>query len=367
MAECVVKVLQVGLSSNIGGIETIVYNWFQNIDKEEIQFDFINVEDKPLAFEVEFKKAGCNIFKISSRKSNPAKSKKQLREIMTSNHYDFVHHHVMGITWPEPTLIASEIPGTIPIIHNHTVFGKNNGFTRRLLNWIGHIRLFSRNYLKLACSYAAGNSVFKTGSFQVINNGIDYKEKKFNINAREEIRERYRIDNDTVLIGHVGRSCYEKNYPYILKILTELVKINPHVKCMLVGDVDKNETLLSMIKSLGLTDTVIFTGKVRNVEKYYSAFDIFFFPSIYEGVSVSLIEAQCSGLPCVISKNISKESEISELIKYVDINNVEDGVDTLINTAPHSSAEREQVILDQEFDIHKTVSNLMDFYCKNMK
>lgn len=362
-----IKILHVGLSSNIGGIEMVVYNWFCNMDREQIQFDFVNVEDKPLAFEEEFVKAGCNIYKIQSRKSNLAKSNKQLREILSNNHYDFLHHHVMGITWPEPTLIANKISDTLPVIHNHTVFGKNNGISRMILNSIGHFRLIGCDYLKLACSYDAGNSVFPKGAFQVINNGVDYRAKKFNIDYRKEIRKEYGIGENTFLIGHVGRSCYEKNYPYILKTIAGLVKINQHIKCMLVGDVDEDKNIRTLVDSLELMDVVIFTGKVRNVERYYSAFDLFFFPSIFEGVSVSLIEAQCSGLPCVISRNISKETEISNLIRYVNIENIDDGVGILANTIPYSNSEREKVVLNQEFDIHKTVNKLIEFYNKNMK
>lgn len=362
-----IRVLHIGLSSNIGGIESVVYNWFQNIDKDKIKFDFINVEDKPLAFEEEFINAGCSVYRISSRKSNPIKSNKQLREILKSIHYDFVHHHVMGIAWPEPMLIAKKIPGTLPIAHNHTVFGKNNGLQREILNLIGHLRLYGCDYLKIACSYDAGNSVFPKGSFEVINNGINYTDKKFNINYREEIREEYGIADDMVLIGHVGRACYEKNYPYLLNTIVELIKIKSNVKCMLVGDVNEDKKIRSLVESLGLEDIVIFTGKVKNVERYYSAFDIFFFPSIFEGVSVSLIEAQCSGLPCVISRNISKETEISDLIKYVDIDDVRSGISALANTTIHSFTERSQVVLNQEFDIHRTVESLVEFYYKNIK
>lgn len=357
-----IKVLHIGLSSNIGGIESVVFNWFQNIDREKIQFDFINVEDKPLAFEEDFLKGGCKIYRISSRKSNPLKSNKQLKEILINNHYEFVHHHVMGITWPEPILIASKIPGTLPIIHNHTVFGKNNGYSRVILNTLGHLRLVRCNYLKLACSYDAGNSVFPMGSFEVINNGIDYSAKKFNHDFRKEIREKYKISDGTVLIGHVGRACYEKNYPYILKTIAGLTKVNTHIKCMLVGDVNNDDSVKQLVKSLGLIDYVTFTGKVRNVEKYYSAFDFFFFPSIFEGVSVSLVEAQCSGLPCIISKNISKESEISDLIKYVNIDDVNDGVKVLLLQNTRTEKERMQIALKDEFEISQTVEHLMKFY-----
>lgn len=367
MSKREIKVLHIGLSSNVGGIETVVYNWLRNIDREQIQFDFINVEDKPLAFEDEFIEAGCNVYKISSRKSDPLKSYRQLRDIMENNHYDFVHHHVMGITWPEPTLIAAEIPGTLPVIHNHIVFGWNNGLSRVVLNMIGHLRLRGCDYLKLACGYDAGNSVFPKDSFKVINNGIDYQEKKFNSTFRDEIRDEYGIAEDTVLIGHVGRGSSQKNYPYILNTISKLNPRDKTVKFMLVGDIDKDESIRDGIKSLGISDKVIITGKVRNVERYYSAFDIFFFPSLYEGVSVSLIEAQCSGLPCVISRNIAKETEISDLINYVDIENADDGVNVLQKVAPHSNLERGQVAIAQEFNIHKTVSELTEFYRMNMK
>ena len=360
-----IRILHIGLSGNVGGIETVVKNWWDAIDREQFAFDFVNVEDRPLAFEEEFLSGGCKIYKIAARKSDPVKSWRQLSILLNENRYDFVHHHVMGITWPEPTILAGKIPGTVPVIHNHTVFGKNSGTARRLLNLQGHVRLLGRSYLKLACSYEAGNSVFPEGTFQVINNGIDYAGKKFRAADRDEIRARYHIPEDTVLIGHVGRACYEKNYPYLLKTVAELLKSKKNVKCMLVGDVNEDPSVLSLVESLGIKEHVIFTGKVRNTEKYASAFDLFFFPSIYEGVSVSVLEAQCSGLPCIVSRNISKETEISDLLTYIDIGDIKDGVRALSEAKLRSFEARSSVKLKPEFDIRRTVEDLMEFYRAN--
>lgn len=361
-----IRILHIGLSSNIGGIETVVYNWLKMIDRETFQFDFVNVEKTPLAFEEEFKSLGSTVYRISARKHNFIKSYLQLNGIISESDYDFVHYHAMSASWPEPILICDNTR-SIPILHIHTVIGDRLGSKRKLLHMLGVARLYNHDYLKIACGEDAGKAMFKNEDYYVIENGIDEDTFRFSMTDRNEVRSKYGIDKNEVVIGHIGRASYEKNYPFLLITFANLLKINSNYRLMLVGNVDTNNQITEEIERLGIKNRIIMTGVVKNVNKYLSSMDLFFLPSIYEGINVSLIEAQANGLPCIASDSISKESGVSDLISFFPMNNEKEIASRISRISLNNEMERTRSRINRNYNINNSVKKLEAFYYMHTK
>jgi len=332
-----IKVLHVGLSSNQGGIENVVYSWYKN-KPDDIQFDFINVEEHNLAYQSNFEQKG-EIFRIVARKKNPIIYARKLKAILAEGKYDYVHCHVMALTNPEPIIWASQYENIVPIIHSHSVIKKENLDNKDiLLHLIGKWRLRNIKYFRMACGHDAGEAMFGGQDFMTIENGVDFDKLAFSIQARSNLRKYYGISQEAFVLGHVGRHGSVKNYPFLLEVFSNIYKKNENARLLLIGDVDKDDEVNNLVSEFGLEKAVIFTGGVDCTYGFYSVMDAFCLPSIYEGVSVALIEAQAAGLKCVVSENIARESAISNNVDFVSINDMHAYVEkiTEIMGAPYS-------------------------------
>lgn len=360
MNDTKIKVLQVGLSSNSGGIENVVHSW-NDLLPNNIQFDFINIENKPIAFQKEFIEKGSKVFNITPRKVNAIKSFEELEQIIKTGHYDYIHQHMMSYAWSEPLLAGAKCSHAKLIAHSHTAGSNFLSAKDRLLDFIGRRRLTQVQYFKIACGESSGLDMFHSNDYTVIHNGVDFKKSCFSADNRLFIRNQYGLKDSDFLIGHVGRSSKAKNYPYIIKLFKEFKTKNPNAYLMLIGDVENDKDVKRLVAGNNLMSSVIFTGILPNLSPYYSAMDVFILPSLYEGVSVSLIEAQLSGLICIVSENVSKESDISGNIRYISLENLDEGVKELgkVNKFDRSFSKLK---IDSSYDIRNTSRQMFDFY-----
>ena len=354
-----IKVLHVGLSSNIGGMEKVVESWGKYLPEDMI-FDFVSVEKIPLAFEEDWIAKGSTIHRILPRKKYPLKSTKQLEQIIKNGNYDYVHYHAMSLSWAEPILLADKYHVN-RIIHSHLAFGKSSLLSNRILHTIGKWRLKNTNYYKLACGDEAGKGMFDAIDFLVIENAVDVKDMSFSEKGRLEIRERYGLKDTEYLIGHVGRATPQKNYPFILSTFHELLKIRKDVKLMLVGNVDKDNEIQEMIKNYHIEEFVICPGMIPEMKNYYSAMDLFFFPSLFEGLSVALVEAQAMNLPCIVSCNVAKESAITDLVEFTKIDDSKE-VAQKISQRLKVTWNREKVRIPNDYRLENSTKKIFDFY-----
>ena len=358
-----IKVLHIGLSTKVAGIETVVHSWLK-YKPEWVQFDFINVHDEPLAFEDDFKKAGGEVFRICRRSKNPVISFLQLRSIIRNGEYNFVHDHISSFSGPEPCVIVNRMKSKTQIIlHSHTALVDGFTLKYKLLDKMGRLRLVGAKYLRLACGIDAGEKMFRGESFHLIKNGVDFKRSAFSEKHRNLIRSKLKVKKEEILIGHVGRSCYEKNYPFILDCFAALAANNCNLRLLLIGDILDDQSIQSRIDALGIREKVICTGKVMGTYLYYSAMDVYFMPSIVEGVSLALLEAQVSGLPCVASETIAKESKISNQLEFASITDMTK-VCAAIQRAIEQirTNERANVDLDESYREEFTAKQMFDFY-----
>lgn len=366
-----IKVLHIGIGPNKGGLESFTYNIQNHINLSEFQFDYTNTFDKPVAYENEKLEQGSKIFNLCPRKRNPIKSYIQLKNIINNEKYDYVHFHCMHYCWFEPILITCKKTEAQMIVHSHlTGFNHKTSKKEIILDKLGRIMTKKCNFLKLACGEQAGKWLFNNKNFKIITNGIDITQFRFDNIKRKENREKYNIDND-IVIGHVGNFSYQKNYPKLIEIFYEMHKLDNRYKLMLVGDDKKGEAerIKEMIKSLGLEEFVIFTGLIDNRINIYSAFDLYIFPSFYEGLNISLIEAQCSGLLCFASNKLDLDTNVNGKYNIINIDDQSKNLANRINAEynKNKSYNRLDVEIDEKYSIEYSTKVLSDFYKKNIK
>ena len=362
-----IKVLQVGLSDNIGGLETMVRSWWSVLkDTNEVTFDFLCATDHKLAFYKEYEKEGCVIHQITPRKRDFFKSYSDLKRIMRQNDYDIVHFHIMSYAWVEPIIIASRYSNAQIIVHSHVVNSFNSLCKKDyVLDKIGRLLIRNIKFNCFACGREAGKSMFKS-NFTVIENGVDEKKFSFNKEYRNQIRKKYSITDNEIIIGHVGNFSVNKNYPFIIDTFYELQKINPSIKLMLIGNDKIHMDTHNRVDKLCLNENVIFTGLVSNSNEYYSAMDLFFFPSIKEGLPVCLIEAQVSGLPCLVSNMVTKECDVSNNYYVFSIDNKPSDVANIILKMIDKKKDRNSII-KAEYDIKNSAHKLLNYYKRILK
>lgn len=317
-----IKILYIGLSPNLGGIETYLYNLYKNMDKSKFEVSFLVFKGKKVCFYDELKAEGVKFFEITHRNKNYRQFLKDLKEVYSNNEFDYIHQNLMDFSCFERITYANKYSNAKIIIHSHNAgFGKNIGIKTRILHKIGKHKIKNINYIKLACGKEAGNFFFGVENYIVMNNGIDIKKFSYNDVYRKEIREEFDIDDNTTIIGQVAKLEKQKNPIFLIEIFKEYLKLNSSSKLVIVGEGSLKETILRKIEKYNIKDNVIFMGRREDVYKIYSSFDVFLMPSLYEGLSISLIEAQANGLMCYTSDTVDNSSNITGNVKFLSLNN----------------------------------------------
>ncbi|MDY3060765.1 MAG: glycosyltransferase family 1 protein [Fusobacterium sp.] len=311
MREEPIRILQITGGMNMGGIENFIMNIYRNIGRDRVQFDFLIHQEEKQIFEDEIISLGGKVFRIPSLgKVGHFKYIKGLREFFQSHQeYKIVHSHyntISGIILRE----AKKCGIKVKIAHSHTSYPKYRFIESIYKNYSKN--LINRNTEeRYACSQKAGEWLYgKIENFKVINNGIDPKEYKFNERIRKNIRNELKTKDNEILIGHVGRFSPEKNHEFIIDVFKELYSKNNKYRLVLVGTGDTEDKIKEKVKNLNLQEVINFLGVRKDVKNLLQGFDIFLLPSIFEGLPVTLVEAQGAGLKCFISDTVTKEIDL---------------------------------------------------------
>ena len=359
-----IRILHVVSELNQGGIENFIMNIYRSIDKNKVQFDFIVHHTAKGVFEDEIELLGGKVFHFSFLDDkNYFKYKRDLKKFFKENdEYNIIHGHLasLGFIYLKYAKKAG-IKNRIAHSHGTATPKSLKGFIKSIT-----FKYFGKySTIRFACSTEAGKYMFNTNDdFTFIPNAIDFNRFKYNIDVRNNIRKKYKIDNNCV-IGHVGRFTIEKNHAFILEILSEIKKTNENIKLLLVGDGPLRNTIQMKVEELGLTENVIFTGNIKNVQDMYNAMDLFILPSLFEGLPVTGIESQVSGLPSIFSNNVTREVKISSLADFLEIDDYKVWAEKLINTKINKNRE-ESVITNNNFDV-SNLANYLEKYYTNLK
>lgn len=301
------------LLEGMGGIQSFVMSVYDNIDRSNIQIDFVIHVDKEPSYCSYVRSLGGKIYKAPQLKRDGIVKyicwwNKFFKE---HSEYKIVHGHMKA--YISLYLFIAKMHKRITIAHSHVAFPKLPFIKKH----IEKIILFPLRWIAdyhFACSVDAGKSLFgkriiTKSSFLFIPNARDTKKFIYNENIRNSIRHKLGISKNFV-IGNVGRFHKNKNHLFLLKIFSEIYRKDNTARLLLLGDGPLKEQLTIQVKTLKIEQAVIFQGVVSNPEDYYQAMDVFVFTSIYEGLGMVLIEAQISGLPCVFSANLPKEIDL---------------------------------------------------------
>ncbi|MCI7714019.1 MAG: glycosyltransferase [Lactobacillus johnsonii] len=322
------KVLVCGLANekDQGGIESMVLNYYKRFDTSKIHFDFICNSDKyKMAYADQFENLGSRIFYTPKRGSHPIKYYQGLNKLFLDKHedYDCLWLNTSDLANIAYLKLARKYHIKRIIVHSHNskliVLGLKGRIYQKLHELHRkNIKKYATDYW--ACSKEAADWMFpKDIKSEIIKNAIDLNSTKLDKEKRKGLREKYNLQ-DTYVIGNVGRLNFQKNQEFLIKIANELKKKKINFKIIVVGQGEEKENLKRLITQLNVSNNVMLVGQQNDMQAWYSAFDLFLFPSRFEGLSVSLLEAQANGVPILASDRVSpNEIKINDNIKFMSL------------------------------------------------
>lgn len=360
-----IKILYFIPGFNFGGIESLVIKICSLIDKEKYQIDILKHNNTPNNTEnIKFlRDMGCKIYNLPKFGiRNLPKYIKETKKFTDEHDYDVLHSHSMTYSLFLFYFYKTKIKKRI--LHSHTShtdgkLGKKLFF--KIMKYL--VKKYANYYFscsQIATKWGFGKNINAT----IIKNGIETNTFQYNQIEREKIREELNL-KDTLVIGHIGRLTEAKNIYFLLDIFYQILQINSNVKLIQIGDGPELEGAKEYAKNLNITNKVIFLGKRNDTYRYYSAFDVFLFPSLWEGFPLSVVEAQTAGLPCVLSSKITPEVKILDSVVFISLSNsAQIWAEQTLQICSKRDDEALKKVRNAQFDISSTVAFLESFYSR---
>lgn len=360
-----IRVLQVVTYMGRGGLETMLMNYYRNIDRDKVQFDFLTHRDERWDYDDEIESLGGRIYHLP--KLNPfSKSYLNALDKFFKEHkeYQIVHCHqdcLSGVVLK----VAKKNGVKFTIAHAHSASQDKN------LKYI--IKALSKKNIKkysdkmFACGEEAGKWMFETDNFEVLNNAIDTDLYTYNKEKADKVKKEFGIENK-FMVGHVGRFNYPKNHKFIIDVFNEVQKVREDSVLMLVGDGDLRTEIEQKVRDLGLSDKVIFTGVRSDVNDLMQGMDVFLFPSLYEGLGIVLIEAQAAGLKCIISDKIPKDGVLTDDVTCISLTQSPViWANEILKNQEYKRTNNKEIIKKANYDIKNNAKILEQFYIENAR
>ena len=356
-----IRVLQVVTYMGRGGLESMIMNYYRHIDREKVQFDFLVHRQEQAAFDDEIESLGGRIYRLP-RLVPWSKSYLSALNHFFDEHPEYKVVHVHQDCLSSVILkVAAQHNVPVRVAHSHSANqDKNLKYPIKL--W------YKRSIPKyatglFACGKDAGDWMFGGASYQTINNAIDVAVYTYDPTKRQEMRSQLRL-KDELTIGHVGRFNQPKNHPFLLDIFAALLKKEPNAVLLLVGGGEDMPKTQAKAQSLGIAEHVRFLGVRSDVNDLMQAMDVFVFPSLYEGLPVTMVEAQASGLPCLISDKVPPECIITEgLVDVLTLSaEPETWAEKILEKRDFPRTDRRAEIAAHGFDITTEAVKLQEFY-----
>ena len=319
------RVLHILHSMNRGGAENAIMNYYRHIDRTKVQFDFLLTEPSKCQFEDEIVSLGGIVYRVPLLKMcNPFPYINEVSSFFDKHpEYKIVHSHTSSKSFfPLWVAKCKGIPNRIAHSHNTKSEHGFKGWIRDLLKF--GLKRVATHYF--ACSMEAafwlyGSTFWKEGKVMLLRNVIECPTFSFDKYVRAVVRNNLNLNEKSLLVGCVGRFFKQKNLLFAIDVFQEIIKFDENAVFMIVGDGEQRAEIESRIAECGLEDKVLLTGIVSNVSDMLQAMDVFLMPSLFEGLPLSLIEAQTSGLRCVVSDGIPKEADVTGLLTFLPLAN----------------------------------------------
>ncbi|MDE6425623.1 MAG: glycosyltransferase [Ruminococcus sp.] len=328
-----------------------------------MQIDFVTPNQISDEYMAELKAANSRVFYID-RKGNPLKYLIKLMKLLKKEKYNIIHIHgnsSMMLIDVLPAVVAG-IP--VRIVHSHNTTC-DHICLHKLLNPLFRV-CYTHGF---ACGQDAGRWLYGDRKFIELKNGIDVDNYRFDEKVREQYRTKLGI-GDKILLGHVGNFIEQKNHTFLIDLFADLLRSSSNYVLLLISDGALMKEIKNKVNRLGISDNVIFLGKTPKVNKYLQAIDIFLLPSLYEGLPVVLIEAQSTGVPCIVSEKVSAEANLTGTIKFVNIDHTDSWVseikactDTLSISDRYAVCATNQEIISQNgYNVTRNAQLLKQYY-----
>lgn len=361
-----IRVLQVVTHMDRGGLESMLMNYYRHIDREKIQFDFLVHRQERAAFDDEIEALGGRIYRLP-RLVPWSKSYLSALNRFFDEHtgYKVVHVHQDCLS---SVILKAAKQHDVPvrIAHSHSANQDKNLKYPIKLWYKRSIPEYATNLF--ACGKDAGDWMFGGASYQIINNAIDVAAYTYDPTKRQEMRRQLGLENEFT-IGHVGRFNQPKNHPFLIDIFAALLKKEPNAVLLLAGGGEDMPKIQAKVQELGIAEHVRFLGVRSDVADLMQAMDVFVFPSLYEGLPVTMVEAQASGLPCIISDKVPPECILTEgLVDIMPLSaSPEAWAEKILAKRAVPRTDRRAGIVAHGFDISTEAVKLQDFYLEASK
>lgn len=350
------------------GITNVIFNYLKFTSTSDIIFDYVSINNPDHAYYDIFKKKRGQIYVLERTGKKIFSYIKSLKHIIKENHYDAVHIHANSHT-SVVELLAAKLGGCeYRFVHAHST-NCGNIVIHNILSPIFNTLCTGR----LACSNMAGVFMFGDIPYKVINNGVDTEFFAFNSSIRLNVRQRLNLNQNEILIGHIGYFLELKNQKFLVGIFNELLKNDGKYKLMLIGDGPLRETVEKQVDDNGLRDNVYFTGNIDNVVDYINAMDLVVMPSLFEGLPLTLIEQQTNGLHCICADTITREVDKTGNLTFLSLaDGAKKWAEVIENIPAHYDRETysekaRQDIKIAGYSIQEEANKLIHYYKSTIK
>mgnify|MGYP004510592227 CR=1 FL=1 len=349
-----------------GGVESVVMNYYRHIDRSKIQFDFICDEDSTNIPYDEINSLGGKVILIPPYQK-VIKYHNELKKVLKDGNYKIVHSHINTLS--VFSLWAAKSAGVpIRIAHSHSTTNKKEKKKNLMKQVLKHFsKVFATDYMccsELAGRWLFGDKEYDKGNVYLLNNAIDLDKFKYDENIRKEKRKELNISDDTLVIGHVGRFVEQKNHRFLIDIFNEVHKERENSILLLAGQGPLMDEIKEKVSGLGLNESVRFLGQRNDIDTLYQVFDAFVLPSLYEGLPVVGVEAQATGLFCILSDDMTMETKVIDTTKFLSVKISPDvwanNILNMWNDYKRKNTQNE--IRNNNFDIKMEAENLEKKY-----
>ena len=361
-----IRILHIVTYMGRGGLETMIMNYYRNIDRTKVQFDFLVHREFEADYDQEIKELGGRIFHVSRLVPWSKKYKEELGEFFAEHpEYKIVHVHQDCLS---SVALKCAMKQGIPIriAHSHSASAVKNIKYPIKVHYMKQISKYATDLF--ACGKQAGDWMFSGNKYQIIRNAIDTGKYQYSVDIALNVRKEFGL-KENFIVGHVGNFTPAKNHTFLLEIFQEIHKTVPKAKLLLVGGGDAINAIKMQAASMGLAEQVIFAGVRTDVNELMQAMDVFAFPSLYEGLPVTMIEAQASGLHCVMSDHVSSECIVTKGL--VSCKKLEDSAEEwakhILMQAKLQRENHRQEIIDAGYDIKIAAKKLEKFYLSQVE
>ena len=358
------RVLQVVTNMDRGGLETMLMNYYRHIDRTKVQFDFLTHRQERAAYDDEIEALGGKIYRLPRLIPWSKHYLSALDNFFTSHpEYKVIHVHQDCLS-SIVLRVAAKHGVPVRIAHSH------NANQDRDIKY--PVKLFCMRSIPkhathlFACSTAAGDWMFRGAPYQLFANAVDTADFSFSAEKAAKTKEKLGIGQSTFIIGHVRRFWAQKNNTLLIDIFAKIVAVEPNSRLLLIGNGGRFEETKEKVNALNLSDSVIFAGVRSDIPNLMQAMNVFVLPSLYEGLPVTMVEAQASGLPCIISDKVPPECILTEgLVNIMPLSaSPEAWAEKILAMRAVPRTDRREEIAAHGFDISTEAVKLQEFYLK---